>query len=82
MEKYEKVLLSEFISNHEQSFTTFMLENGVPENRLTVIKKDLETFNIIKLPEPNSALDFSFAVPVYPAADIKELLSSRGIKFE
>lgn len=82
MEKYEKALLSEFISNHEQSFTTFMLENGIPENRLAVIKKDLETFNIIKLPEPNSALDFSFAVPVYPAADIKELLSSRGIKFE
>lgn len=82
MEKYEKVLLSEFISNHEQSFTTFMLENGVPESRLAVIKKDLETFDIVKLPKPESALDYSFPVPVYLVDDIKELLNSHGIKFE
>jgi len=82
MEKYEKALLSEFISNHEHSFTTFMLENGVPESRISALKKELDTSYNIKLPQPNSALDFSFPVPVYPAADIKELLSYHGIKIE
>lgn len=82
MEKYEKALLSEFISNHEHSFTTFMLENGVPEGRISVLKKELDTSYDIKLPQTKSALDFLFPVPVYTAEDIKELLKSNGINFE
>lgn len=82
MEKYERALLSEFISNHEPSFTMFMLENDVPEKRVVVIKREIESLKNIKLPEQKSALDFLFPVPVYPVEDIKELLKSNGINFE